>query len=69
MDKFEYMQFVPEMKGFVTKKAAPDTLEKINAFGAEGWELVAITPIAGTTGASYGASTAALVYTFKRLIV
>lgn len=66
MPKFEYIQFVPEMKGFITKKAAPDTIEKINALGLEGWELVSVTPISGTTGASYGSSTAVIVYTFKR---
>lgn len=67
MITFEYTTYEPELKGFVKKKPDPVAiLEDLNKLGAEGWELVAITPIAGNTGSSYGASTAALLYTFKR---
>lgn len=39
----------------------------LNELGAEGWELVNVTPIGGTSIKSYGGSTVGFVYHLKRL--
>lgn len=65
--KYEYITYSPELKGFVNKKPDPiAVLEKLNEYGSAGWELIAITALSGNTGASYGAATSGLLYTFKR---
>lgn len=71
MEKFEYKTITPDMKrGFLKKSFDVDSLQdELNALGREGWDLCATIPISGNAGvASYGSSTAQVVFVFKRKI-
>lgn len=66
--KYEYKIVTPEMKGWIKKKMSDDTAEELNVLGKEGWELVGGTPVTANMGTSFGGTTAAFVFFFKRPI-
>lgn len=50
------------------KKDTKTPMDTINEYGAAGWELVAVTPIATDTGDAYAGITHEVLFTFKKPI-
>lgn len=72
MDTFEYKTYTPDMKrGFLKKSFDGEALQDdLVALGKDGWDLCATIPISGNAGvASYGSSTAQVIFIFKRKIL
>jgi len=68
--QYEYMTETPKMKKGLTGRSIDKeaTEAMLNSHGAHGWELVAVVPISGNTGVSWGGTTASIIYHFKRAI-
>ena len=67
MKTFQYKIYTPEIKkGLFKNKASNDISEKLTQLGQEGWELVNVVPIQGTSVKSYGGATVAFEYYFKK---
>ena len=67
MEKFEYKIITLDAKtGLFRNKAGSTDQEVLNELGADGWKLVAVTPVGGTSIKSYGGATTGFVYHLKR---
>jgi hypothetical protein len=65
--KWEYLTISIEAKGIWNKKFNEKaSVEKLNELGAEGWELVSVTPIERTGTWSHQVATYAFAFIFKR---
>ena len=66
--KWEYKVVTPKMEGWITKRVSAETYRELDELGAQGWELVAVTPVTANTGTSWGGTTASFVFFFKRQV-
>jgi hypothetical protein len=65
--KWEYITISIEAKGVWNKNFNEKaSVEKLNQLGAEGWELVSVTPIERTGAWTQKAATYAFAFIFKR---
>ncbi len=58
-------------RGLTVKSFKPEDLAReLDAYGADGWELVSTVPISGNAGiASWGAGTVNVIFIFKKEII
>ena len=61
MEKWEYKIMFVVAKGIALVKLDPETEQKMNELGAEGWEFTSASPFAGSA-----AGTSSFVFIFKR---
>ncbi|KKW11657.1 MAG: hypothetical protein UY50_C0009G0043 [Parcubacteria group bacterium GW2011_GWA2_49_9] len=69
MEKWEYKIIEPNVRGWLNRKIDSSAEPSLNELGNQGWELVAITPLAGTSASSWGSSTTSFVLIFKRKMI
>jgi len=66
MKTFEYMSWTPKLEGFVNKKPKENIDEELTCLGLQRWELVSIITTTANMGTSFGGTTGAIIYYFKR---
>lgn len=66
--RYEYFSFTPKMEGFINKRPAEEIDRELNRLGSERWELVSVVPVIANKGTSFGGTTHAFTYYFKRVI-
>lgn len=64
---YEYkIETTSAKKGMFKNKPSETDEELLNKLGQEGWELVSVSPMHGTSVKSYGGSTVGYLYHLKR---